>query len=301
LKELAPIVLFCYNRPFHLQKTIDSLLLNPQSENSDLFVYSDGPKTELELANVELVRKILSKVKGFKSINIKYSRENKGLAKSVIDGVSEVINKFKKVIVLEDDLEFSNDFLEFMNQSLDFYRNHPDIYSISGYSYRIDEFGFKNDLYLSKRISSWGWATWDYAWHNIDWNLSDFESFIKDKEKLQQFSYGGSDLIPMIRKQKLGVINSWAIRWTYHHFKNQKFCLIPSISKVKNIGTDGSGTNFNNTQSKYNVGISSHKIKLVSDLKHEIKLDLFYQKFYKPSVYRQLLNFFKYQVFSKIH
>lgn len=105
--NLAPIVLFVYNRPELTLQTIKSLQKNILSEQSDLFVFSDGWKNKDSKVKVEQVREIIKDIKGFNTVTIHESEQNKGLAQSIIEGVSTLIKKYGSVIVLEDDLLLS--------------------------------------------------------------------------------------------------------------------------------------------------------------------------------------------------
>ena len=129
--NLAPVILFAYNRPGHLKKTLDALKNNLNADKSVLYVFSDAAKSEKDKPLVYQVRSILKNIVGFKDIIIRLHEENLGLAASVISGVTEVIKEHKKVIVLEDDLLTSHNFLCFMNQALVKYENNKNIFSIS--------------------------------------------------------------------------------------------------------------------------------------------------------------------------
>ena len=120
----APIALFVYNRPDHTQQTIVSLQKNTLAKNSNLYIFSDGPKTEKDIPKVNEVRQFLKNINGFKSVTVIERKSNWGLAKSIIEGVSEIINLYERVIVLEDDIVTSNTFLSFMNGALNFYYNN---------------------------------------------------------------------------------------------------------------------------------------------------------------------------------
>ena len=127
---LAPIVLFVYNRPNHTQKVIDALKNNPEAKDSELFVYCDGAKenaSEIEKKQIEETRKIIRGIMGFKSVTMIESKENKGLACSIIEGVTEIVKKFDKIIVLEDDIVTSKGFLNYMNTALNIYKNNKKI------------------------------------------------------------------------------------------------------------------------------------------------------------------------------
>ena len=117
----APIVVFGFNRPDALKNTMASLLNNAEAKFSDLFVFVDGPREGKmgEKEKVKEVREYVKSITGFKSLHYTFSENNKGLADSIIGGVSEVINLYGRVIVLEDDLVLMPNFFNFLNQGLD--------------------------------------------------------------------------------------------------------------------------------------------------------------------------------------
>ncbi|MFH2030654.1 MAG: sugar transferase [Bacteroidota bacterium] len=292
----APIILFVYNRLAHLQQTVISLQANELSKESDLFIYSDGPKNDIDSLKVNSVREYLKTISGFKKIQIVEKDRNNGLANSVILGVSEILQKYLKVIVVEDDLRVSIDFLAFMNAALDFYADSPEIFSISGYNFPIEiPADYGNDVYLSYRASSWGWATWRNRWEKADWEVKDYQKFKKDRTAQHLFNRGGEDLTPMLHKQMKGTIDSWAIRWAYSHFKNGTYCLFPVISKVRNIGKDGSGTHSRITNI-YNVNLSSCEVNITFDMKLNLNDVIIknIRKFIRPSLIRRIINIFKF-------
>ena len=133
----TPICLFTYNRLHETKQTVKALKENFLAMESDLFVFSDGPKNDAGRLKVEAVRQFLTSVNGFKSVKVFESEQNKGLANSIISGVSQIIQKYGKVIVLEDDLITSTNFLNFMNQALDYYASKEKIFSISGFGHKV--------------------------------------------------------------------------------------------------------------------------------------------------------------------
>lgn len=243
--NLAPIVLFVYNRPEHTKRTLDCLSLNAHAAESDLFIFSDGPKSPDDKEKIDRVRSILGEENRFKSVSLNLKPENIGLADSVIEGVSEIIDRFGKVIVVEDDIYTANNFLSFLNNALNQFENTKSVYSISGYGYpiQVPDY-FRDDVYLFERSCSWGWATWKDRWDSCRWNLDESESIFSDKKIQKQFNAGGNDLTEILKKYLFGVIDSWAIRWAFCHFENEAFCLYPRKSFVSNAGMDGSGTHF---------------------------------------------------------
>lgn len=261
--KLPPIVIFTYRR-LNIEKVINSLLKNNLALESDLIIYSDGNKNQEDLKDILEVRKYLHTISGFKSIDIIESETNKGLANSIISGVSEVINKYGKAIVLEDDLIVSNDFLEYMNEALDYYENNDRIWSISGYGPNLPELNnYDKDIYLSPRSTSWGWATWQDRWEKTDWSIKDYDSIKNSKQLQSEFNLGGDDLYKMLELQMLGKIDSWAIRWCYNQFKYNKYAIYPKFSKIINDGfNDNVGTHNSSTaDDKWIVKAHNNKVK----------------------------------------
>ena len=258
--NLAPILLFTYKRLNTLQQTVAALQQNFLANQSDLFIFSDAAKNDSDKILVTEVRTYLKTISGFKSIHIIEADKNNGLATSIINGVTQVIKKYGKVIVLEDDLITSYNFLAFMNKSLEYYKNNPGIISISGYNMGVKEkknINYPYDIFFAKRAASWGWATWSKKWDNIDWNIVDFKIFSKDKIKIKAFNEWGSDMFSMLRKQQLKKNDSWAIRYCYHQFKNNMFCVYPLNSKVRNIGFDIHATHTTQKYNRFDVSLDN--------------------------------------------
>lgn len=244
---LAPVVVFVYNRADHALQTLNHLSGNELADQTDLYIYCDNAKNEKAREAVENVHAVVDDFaynSGFKNVTVVKAEKNKGLAASIIEGVTDIINKYGKVIVVEDDLITSRDFLTYMNKALDFYETNPKVWSISGYTFPLKSLGkYSHDVYMSPRGCSWGWATWKDRFERVDWSISDFPEFIKDPERVKHFNEGGVDMAEMLTRQYNGKINSWAIRWCYQESKENMFTVYPVKSRVKNIGCDNSGTN----------------------------------------------------------
>lgn len=245
----APICLFTYNRLSETQRTIEALKNNFLASESELFIFSDGAKSEKGVAKIAEVRDFLKTVSGFKTVQIVESPVNKGLANSIVEGVSRMIDQFGKVIVLEDDLQTSPNFLDFMNQALDFYAENPRIFSITGYSMDLPSLkNYQKDYYAGYRASSWGWGTWKNRWEKVDWKVENYQSFLFDPFAQLKFMRGGSDLPYMLWKQMNGKIDSWAVRWCYSQFRGNLLTIMPSLSKVESIGFGAEATHTKNTK-----------------------------------------------------
>lgn len=259
----APIVLFVYNRPWHTQQTVEALQRCELAAESDLYIFADGPKTdatEEQTTKISEVRKYIHTVDGFHSVTIEESETNKGLANSVISGVTKVIEKYGKAIVVEDDIVAQPFFLRFMNEALNFYEQDSRIFMIGGCRLKFDiPWWYTHDVYILHRSCSWGWATWKERWLMADWNVSDYYSFIEDQRKVELFCRGGRDMIHLLQQQMEGKIDSWAIRWDYCMYKHDGYCLWPKYSLVSNIGFDNSGIHCGN-DSKIETPLTSKNI-----------------------------------------
>ncbi len=244
---LAPIALFVYNRTEETRRTLESLMINELAKDSEIHIYSDGPKNISDNQKVESVRKLLKSIKyTFQSVYITERKENFGLAKSIITGATEIIQHYGKIICLEDDLVSSSNFLAFSNQALNYYNPNKKVFSISGYSFPLKfENNQVSDVYFTRRASSLGWATWKDRWENIDWEIIDYPDFVRNKKSQRDFNKGGQDLTRMLKKQMKGEINSWAIRWCYNQFKSKQISVYAKKSKIEHIGFGSTATNLN--------------------------------------------------------
>ena len=240
----APIVLFAFNRLEPLRRCVLSLAANSEAAETDLIVYVDGarPQKVGEAEKVEAVREYVKSITGFKSLTYHFSEVNKKLGPSIIAGVTEVINQYGRSIVIEDDLIASRNLLSYMNQGLDRYENQKEVISICGYTNKVKRpNNYHYDAYFCARSASWGWATWKDRWDTVDWELKDWAQVERNGKKFNQ--WGGSDLHGMIKAWKEGKTQSWAIRFSYAQFVQDKVALFPMKSLIDNEGFDGEGTN----------------------------------------------------------
>ncbi len=243
----APVIVFAYNRADKIKSCIDSLLMCDGHGETEVFVYSDGAKGEDDNEAVGQVRKCLDSYKkehSFKSLSVIKRGENQGLAGNVISGVSEVMKRYGRAIVLEDDLTVTADFLDFMNEALDFYEDDEDIWSVTGFSEPIGDFaGYEHDVYYSYRASSYGWGTWSDRWESVDWDMKRYDEVISDRTLRKNFERGGRDMTRILKDQRVGLVDSWAIRWCLSQSLQDKYTVYPVRSFIFNSGYDGSGTN----------------------------------------------------------
>lgn len=283
--KLAPVALFVYNRPIHVEKVLKSLELNELSKQSKLFIFSDGPKKEMDKSQLEKILQVRSLVRSknwCKEVVIIEAKENKGLSRSIIEGINYVLSIHGKIIILEDDLVTSKYFLKFMNDALNIFEDKDDVISICGYlypvHYRFPKYFFQNDA------DCWGWATWKRGWKLFNENGTELLNEIINRGLVSTFNKNNSyPYFQMLEDQINGKNDSWAIRWYASAFLNNKLTLYPGKSLVKNIGNDNSGvhcgkSNTLNTRI-YNKPISINPgIKIVEDIDSKKAIEKFYKK-----------------------
>ena len=241
----SPIALFVYNRLEHTRSTVEALKNNLHALQSELYIFSDGPKNDIHNESVESVRKYIKSIDGFKSVSIVERSKNFGLANSIIDGVTSLVIKIGHVIVLEDDMVTSPYFLKYMNDALKLYQENKNVASIHGYVYPVNNLP---ETFFLRGADCWGWATWKDRWVYFEQDGKKLLNRLENEGLLNRFDFNGAyPFSKMLHDQIVGKNDSWAIRWHASAFINNKLTLYPGKSLVLNIGNDGSGTHCKDT------------------------------------------------------
>ncbi|WP_207426446.1 sugar transferase [Pedobacter sp. SYSU D00535] len=266
MQNLAPIALFVYNRPEHTRRTLKFLQQNLLADESRLHIFSDAAKRAEDEAKVAEVRTLIRNIEGFKSVEVIERDINLGLANSIIDGVSKLVDEYGKVIVFEDDLISSSATLQYFNDALNRYEQEEKVMHIGAYMYPIDA-AVLPETFFARIATSWGWATWKRAWThfepNIDTLITQFDS-----QKINDFSIDGTmNFWKQIQEFKSGKNNSWAIRWYASIFLKEGLSLNPASSLINNIGHDGTGVH-SGVNSIYSVTVDS---KTITEFPDELK------------------------------
>lgn len=266
----APVVVFAYNRPMHLDKMLISLSQNEGASSTDIFIYVDGPATASEYCTVDEVRSVARRYvedEVFGSVTVTFRNTNMGLKNSVICGVTDVIEKYGMCIVLEDDLVLSKGCLMYLNRALRFYEDNPSVFSVTAFNYppKILNQEYENseyNNYFIRRPCSWAWGTWRSRWKEVKWEEGKITAIISDTKKEKEFSDVGADLPFMLKLQLDGYIDSWAVIFSYYCFMTDSVCSYPQGSFVNNIGSDGSGTHKGkNASAILNEELKSFEVK----------------------------------------
>ena len=237
----APITLFVYNRPEHTRRTVEALKQNRPAKESDLIIFSDAPKSEAQADKVAEVRVYIRQIEGFNSVTIIERETNLGLARSIIDGVTTIVGKYGRIIVLEDDMVTSPYFLAYMNEALEKYKDDDRVVSIHGYVYPVAQ--PLPEAFFLPGADCWGWATWRRGWACFNSEGHFLLDELKRRKLIHGFDFNGAySYSKMLEGQINGTNDSWAVRWYASAFLAGKLTLYPGRSLVHNIGNDNSGT-----------------------------------------------------------
>ncbi len=245
---LAPIVLFVYNRPTHTRRTLEALKQNDLAKESELFVFADGPKktaTEQDLKNIAATRAVVREQNWCGKVNVIERESNQGLAANITSGVSTIVNKYGRVIVLEDDIVTAPSFLTYMNRSLDLYEQDPKVMHIAGYSFPwLDRSGINSQTFFYRVPSCWGWATWARSWKYYNDDSRQLFVSLCENHSMSYFDFGYSGaFLGQLNANILGTTRTWAVKWYASVALQKGLALHPSLSLVNNSGFDNTGEN----------------------------------------------------------
>lgn len=292
---MSPICIFVYKRVETTQLMLESLKRCPECRDSELYIFMDEARNDAEAKQVEAVRELFDNIEGFKEVHPYPARMNKGMARSVIDGVTKVLDEHDSVIVIEDDLVVSPDFLTFMNSALTTYKDRDDIWSISGYTPKLKglEQRDKQGVFLVPRAQCWGWATWRDRWDTVDWDVDDFRRLSRSKSRQKAFNRGGNDLYRTLEMERRERIESWAVRWAYSASKQNKWTVNPMQSKVKNIGLKSSESHVGWHDERHNVDLYGNQTILDPDVKVDDEIVRIFKKHHDLSIISKIGYFMR--------
>lgn len=253
-RTLAPVALFVFNRPVHTRRTLEALRQNELSGQTHLYIFCDGCRrgqNDEEL--VTEVRTVVASEKWCGSVTITAVDDNRGLARSIRDGIDVVLSEHDRVIVLEDDIETSSGFLAFMNDALELYALDERVMNVSGY---LPETSYQSRLpetFFVKLMACWGWATWKRAWRLASWDAGELlRDLARRTGGLDEFDMDGTyPYSDQLRLNRDGTLRTWAVFWAASCFLRDGLSLFPGRSLVRNIGLDGSGENCHSGQDEH--------------------------------------------------
>ena len=241
-KTLAPVAVFVYNRPNNTKAVIEALQNNYLAKETDVFVFSDGPKNEKNKKSVDEVRSYLKTVTGFKSFTVIERKENYYIERNIIEGVTEIINRFGRIIVLEDDGVSARHFLSFMNDALDFYQNMEKVMHIATFTFIKMPKDFRKTFFWSySENTGGGWGTWKNRWDKFQWFKNEREALsVMSDEQKKRVELGG--VTKSLGFLKLSPI-PWDICWNIAINRNDGLSVNSPGALIRNNGLFN-GTHF---------------------------------------------------------
>lgn len=249
------IIVFAYNRNRHLEKVLRGLKENEGI--TKLYIFQDGLKAKEHQREWDSTRRLIEGIDWCK-VEYNLSSYNKGLAKSIIDGINAVFKENDAVIVLEDDCVPMPNFIAFMKQCFEKYKDDKRVYSVAGYAWPIDVPQDGYDVYGCGRTSSWGWGTWSDRWEKYVQDYEIIRRINRDKAKSINLALWGRDLENMLVARLRGLNDSWAVFWSLNVIETGGICVFPYKSLIRNIGMDGSGVHCG-ISDKYDVQLDESK------------------------------------------
>ncbi len=267
MTKLAPIIFFCFNRADKTKLALDALLKNDLAKDSEIYIFCDGPRNIKDLKQIAEVHRVVDELEGFAAQHVIKRPTNHGSQFSIIFGINQVLKQHDSIIVVEDDIITNKNFLKFTNEALEFYKHDPEVWCVSGFNYPQNVIKYpkeyREDIFFVRgKNSSWGWGSWRERWQKIDFEISDYDDFVKNKKLVKEFNRAGSNMSDMLRMQKQGKINAWDIQMSYTMFKNNGYTVHSLRPLTKNIGFDASGTH-----TVPNLDITSFEFENFSDFK----------------------------------
>jgi hypothetical protein len=290
---LAPVIVFSYNRPDHLSKTLFALSENDLASDSDLYIYCDGAKTGAPEEQTMLIannRIVAKSARGFHTIHVIEREVNYGLANNIIGAVTDIVNEYGRVITLEDDVITSRGFLRYMNQALDLYESDNQVMHISGYMYPHKE-TLPETFFYEVPYPGGGWGTWKRAWNHFSNDIDElYDYWSKDWKTFNKF--GGNYLQRQLEENKRGTMYTWFIKWHSVLLRMGGLSLYPNTSLTNNIGFDSSGSNCG-TMDKFDIEnpadfICVRRVQIKENRKAARIIRVFYSGHWYSKRYRSL-------------
>lgn len=241
-KKIAPVAVFAYNRLDNTRQTIESLKNNYLAKETDVFIFSDAPKTKKNRKAVDGVRRYLKTITGFKSVTIIERKENFYIERNIIEGVNEIVNRYGKIIVLEDDGISARNFLTFMNNALDFYEKETKVMHVATFTFiKMPDNYNKTFFWRYSENTGGGWGTWKNRWDKFKWFQNEAEGLtaLTDEQKKSIELDGVFNCLASLRANPI----PWDICWYIAIVRNNGLAVNSPKPLIKNSGLFN-GTHF---------------------------------------------------------
>ena len=246
----APVMIPTLCRFEHFKRCVDSLSRCTGAEYTELYIGLDYPANESHWEGYRKICEYVEHITGFEKVIVLKREHNYGVLANCRDLQVYLKQKYDRFIFSEDDNEFAPNFLEYMNAGLEKYKDDPDVMRICGciMPWDADYEGcmrdFKYNSFPAKDYNGLGIGLW--------FSKNKPSPYTKDsilhsfKLTFKTFRYGYCLAIDRFLHQLDKESQFPDICFRLYCAFNDKYCIFPRVSKVKNWGYDGTGLNSDN-------------------------------------------------------
>ncbi len=301
IKQYAPVVIPTLNRFEHFKRCLESLEKCSGASLTEVYVGFDYPPSDAYLEGWLKLGEYLNhkeKSNGFKNLYVFRRERNYGICKKGSNAgvtIAEVMKKYDRYIFTEDDNEFSPNFLEYMNWGLESFKDDDRIISICGYTeLKIDT--IKNNVYAYPRFNGWGKGVWvkkQAKLHKFYDQKVIYEELRNTplKKAFQGAAEHPAHLLGMLAKNQ-----TWGDTIVGSLPENERYVILPTLSKVRNLGHDGSGqhgkgcTTQNHKYLNQDIDLSEHFMPIVEESVFECQVHKYYEQYYSKEPFKYRLK-----------
>lgn len=258
--EIAPVVLFVFNRPHLTTQTFERIR---QARPRRLFVVADGPRVgypdDRELCRA--TRRIVSSPDWECELRTCFAEENHGNGQRMSSGLDWVFQQCEEAIVLEDDCVPNRSFFTFCTTLLTYYRDDNRVMHISGDNFQDGIRRGMGSYFFSRYSLSWGWASWARAWRQYDFTMRDWPA-ARDEGWLRSFLDDPAEIrywTTIFERLYRGLIDTWDYQWLFACWRHNGLSIQPNANLVSNVGAGPDATHHKAPHST--IGIPTLELK----------------------------------------
>lgn len=243
IKTYAPVLIPTLNRYEHFRNCVESLAACTHAEKTDLIIGLDYPPEEKYCDGWNKISVYLESIVGFRKVIIIRRESNYGAVANYMDLIQIASKTYDRFIFTEDDNVFSPNFLDYINKGLNIFDTNPNVIAICGYSFPMDFSGYPHNYYYLHDMNAWGYATWNKKFLSIldEIKKPSFLSEYYSNQSLSFFTHRKMRFLNNVSYLGKGFFLDVFLS-SYLHSRN-KYVVAPSLSKVRNMGHDGTGLN----------------------------------------------------------
>jgi hypothetical protein len=237
----TPVLLIFFNRPDTFRQVFERV---KQVKPKYLILAQDGARNKKDEQGIAECRKIAEEVTWDCEITRDYAETNLGCGYRPQSAISMALNKYEKVIILEDDVIPSISFFRYCEELLTRYENDDRIAYISGLNH-FETWDCGNyDYFFSRAASIGAWATWKRTWEKY---YDYYVEGINDDYLLKLYKYqiGNADAyegrVAALRtanksKYSKDKLSFWDTQWGFAEFTQNMLAVVPRKNMICNIG-----------------------------------------------------------------